>query len=88
MHGTYLEVTFRGGEPLAAYFYLPRQSGDRSAAEKKHGPGLLVDLTEDGRPIGIEITVPATAKAMNEILATYGLGPISEEELAPLVAAA
>jgi hypothetical protein len=59
MRGTYLEITFRSGEPLAAYLYLPREEGDRSARVKKHGPGLVVDLTEDGRPIGVEIAIPA-----------------------------
>lgn len=28
MSSTYLEVTFRAGKPLAAYFYLPRKEGD------------------------------------------------------------
>jgi hypothetical protein len=53
MKGCYLEVTFRNGRPLAGYYYLPREEGDRSVRVEKHGPGLLVDLTESGRPIGI-----------------------------------
>ncbi|MCY2994732.1 MAG: hypothetical protein NTY19_43755 [Planctomycetota bacterium] len=86
MQGTYLEVTFRGGQPLAAYLYLPRQEGDRSARVQKHRAGLLVDLTADGRPIGIEIAIPAlvTVEAVNEILAAYGLEPIDSVELTPL----
>lgn len=36
MRETYLEVTFRGGQPLAAYLFLPRQEGDRSARVEKH----------------------------------------------------
>ncbi len=86
----YLEVTFRLGEPLAAYLYLPRNNGDRAARVKKHGPGLLVDLTEDGRPIGIEIAMPTlvTVEAVNSILTSYGLAPVDERELAPLKKAA
>jgi hypothetical protein len=86
MRGTYLEVTFRGGQPLAAYLYLPRQQGDRSARVQKRLAGLLVDLTEDGRPMGIEIAIPAlvTVEAVNEILAEYGLEPLQPAELAPL----
>jgi len=86
MQGTYLEVTFRGGQPLAAYLYLPRQEGDRSARVEKHRAGLLVDLTADCRPIGIEIAIPAlvTVEAVNEILANYGLEPIDSVELTPL----
>jgi hypothetical protein len=45
-----------------------------------------VDLTADGRPIGIEIAIPAlaTVEAVNEILASYGLEPIDSMELTPL----
>jgi len=86
MQETYLEVTFRGGQPLAAYLYLPRQEGDRSVRVQEHRAGLLVDLTADGRPIGIEIAIPAlvTVEAVNEILAAYGLEPIDSVELTPL----
>jgi len=90
MRKSYLEVTFRSGKPLAAYYYLPRNVGDRSAQVKKHRAGLLVDLTADGRPIGIEIAIPSlvTLEAVNEVLATYGLDPIEAAELAPLQQAA
>jgi hypothetical protein len=90
MQNTYLEVTYRGGKLLAAYLYLNRQEGDRSAKVKKHGPGLLVDLAADGRPIGIEIAIPSlvTLDAVNGILDTYGLPRISSEDLAPLGSAA
>lgn len=90
MKEVYLEVTFQSGEPLAAYLYLPRKVGDRSAEVKKHAPGLLVDLTEDGRPIGIEIAIPrlVNIEAVNSVLTSYGLAPIDEREFAPLKKAA
>lgn len=96
MHGqtamkeTYLEVTYRAGAPLAAYLYLPRKDGDHSVRVEKRGAGLIVDLSDDGRPIGIEIAIPAlvTVEAVNEVLASYGLAPIDPAELAPLKAAA
>ena len=90
MHKSYLEVTFRGGKPVAAYYYLPRNSEDRSAQVKKHQTGLLVDLTADGRPIGIEIAIPSlvTLEVINEVLASYGLEPIDAAELSPLQQAA
>ena len=90
MHESYLEVTFRNGKPLAAYYYLPRNPGDISARVEKHGSALLVDLTTDGRPIGIEIAVPAlaTVEAVNKILEIYGFPPIAAAELAPLANAA
>lgn len=90
MKETYLEVTFHAGQLLAAYLYLPRKTGDRSARAKKYGAGLIVDLAEDGRPIGIEIANPSivTVEAINQILETYGLDRMNESELAPLKVAA
>ncbi len=58
MKKAYLEVTFHGGEVLAAYYYLPRRANDRSTHVENYGDGLLVDLTADDRPIGIEIAIP------------------------------
>jgi hypothetical protein len=90
MKGCYLEVTFRKGRPLAGYYYLSREEGDRSVRVAKHGSGLLVDLTESGRPIEIEIAIPAlvTVEAVNGVLAVYGLEPVTHQELAPLRSAA
>ena len=71
MSNRYLEVTYRKGKPLAAYFYLPRRSGDVSVrfGPGRH-PGLLVDWTEDGRPIGIEMPSPSlvTVEGFNQVL--------------------
>lgn len=90
MHECYLEVTFRKGKPLAAYYYLPRKEGDKSFRVEKYGEGLLVDLTQDGRPMGIEIAIPSrvTADAVNKILQSYGFPPVAPGELAPLEVAA
>lgn len=90
MQAVYLEVTFRGGKALAAYLYLPRNEGDKSTRVEKRGPGLLVDLNEDGRPIGIEIAIPAlvTVEAVNQVLTSYGLAAIDSAELSPLRTAA
>jgi hypothetical protein len=90
MHGAYLEVTFRAGKPLAAYFYLPARDGRQVARVEKREAGLLVDLADDGQPIGIEIAIPAivTVEAVNKALAHYGLDPIDPAELAPLRSAA
>lgn len=90
MRDLYLEVTFRHGEPLAGYLYLPRPEDAKSSRVKKCGPGLLVDLDENGKPIGIEIAIPAsvTTEAVNEILDSYGFDQIDAVELAPLKQAA
>jgi hypothetical protein len=89
MSNRYLEVTFRNGKPLAAYLYLPRNSGDVSVRTEKRGEGLLIDFAADGRPIGIEITAPTRVSldALNSVLAAVHQDPATPEELAPLAAA-
>ena len=70
MSHRYLQVTYRLGKPLAAYLYLPRQPGDTSARVEPVRPGYLVDRTENGRPIGIEMPSPSliTVEGLNQVL--------------------
>jgi hypothetical protein len=86
MHERYLEITFRRGKPISAYLYLPRLENDKSLRVAKESHGLLVDLTEDGRPIGIEILSPnkVSLSVINEVLAKYSLPLLNGEEAAPL----
>ncbi len=88
MKERYLEVTFRRGQPVAAYLYLPRQSGDVSTRTERRERGLLVDFAADGRPIGIEITSPSglTPAALNRVLLALNQAPVTDEELKPLAA--
>jgi uncharacterized protein YuzE len=89
MKHSYLEVTYRKGRALAAYYYLPRREEDRSARTERVDGGLLVDFSSDGRPIGIEISSPARfdLSALNKTLERLGQEPVRAEDLAPLVAA-
>ena len=89
MKGVYLEVTYRHGKPMAAYLYLERRPGDVAAPTEKVGEGPLLDLTEDGRPMGIEISSPAAASlgALNRALESVHLAPLSSDDVAPLVGA-
>lgn len=89
MKEPYLEVTFRHGRPIAAYYYLPRRSNQKSARTRRVEPGLVVDFTADGHAIGIEITAPAkiSLTALNAVLRDLGQAPASEADLAPVLAA-
>ena len=89
MKEAYLEVTYRRGRLLAAYLYLPRRPGDRSSRTSRVEPGLLIDYTRAGRPIGVEITAPArvTLTALNRILRHLGVPALTRADLAPLKAA-
>ena len=89
MKSSYLEVTFRHGRPLAAYLYLPRQPKDKSHRTERVEPGLVIDYSRRGKPIGIEITAPAklSAVALNRVLRRLGVPTVTRADLAPLRAA-
>jgi uncharacterized protein YuzE len=89
MKSPYLEVTFRHGRPLAAYFYLPRQAKDRSYRTERIERGLVIDYGRGGKPIGIEITAPTkiSAAALNRVLRRLGVPTVTRADLAPLRAA-
>ena len=89
MKHSYLEVTYRKGRPLAAYYYLPRREGDRSARTERADGGLVVDYSSDGRAIGIEITCPdrLVLSELNRVLKRLGHGPVTQDDMVPLVAA-
>lgn len=89
MKQPYLEVTFRQGRPIAAYYYLPRRSDQKSVRTRRVEPGLVIDFAADGQAIGIEITTPAKVSlaALNAVLNELGHPLASEADLAPVLAA-
>ncbi|MGH9409554.1 MAG: DUF2283 domain-containing protein [Vicinamibacterales bacterium] len=89
MKERYLEVTFRHGRPIAAYYYLPREANQKSARTRRVEPGLIIDFTAEGQAIGIEITAPAkiSLAALNSVLKDLGHAPANEADLAPVLAA-
>jgi hypothetical protein len=89
MNESYLEVTFRHGRALAAYYYLPRRPTDKSHRTQRVEPGLVIDFRRDGRPIGIEILAPSelTVGVFNRVLRDLGLPTLKRADLAPLRAA-
>lgn len=89
MKEPYLEVTFRRGKPLAAYYYLGRRPGQKSFKTRRVEPGMVIDFDRKGRPIGIEITAPSklALTVINRVLREHGLSPLRRSDLAPLLAA-
>ena len=89
MKRCYLEVTFRRGKAFAAYLYLPRPKEARSARVERFDDTLVVDFSEDGAPIGIEILNPAAVQLapLNSLLEKLGARPVESADLAPLLAA-
>ncbi len=89
MKHSYLEVTYRMGRAVAAYYYLPRRDGDKSSRTECAGGGLLVDYSADGEALGIEISSPSRLDLgeLNALLVQLGQEPARREDLAPLLAA-
>ena len=89
MNESYLEVTYRKGRALAAYFYLPRSGKRKSVRTRRVDPGLIIDFASNGQPLGIEITAPSelTAATLNRVLRELGFAPVSAKDLSPLRAA-
>lgn len=82
----YLEITYRTGRPLAAYYSLPRRPGQTVHRSHPVEAGLVVDLDCKGAPLGIEITAPTvvTLAAMNRVLRELGLPALTRAEFQPL----
>lgn len=89
MKEAYLEITFRRGRPIAAYYYLPRRPGQKSYRSIRIEPGMVVDLSRGGKPIGIEITAPSVVShsMFNRVLKQFALPAAKAMDLAPLRAA-
>jgi hypothetical protein len=89
MKDRYLEVTFRKGKLLAAYLSLPRATGEKSKRTEQAAPGILVDYSATGKPIGLELTAPdkVSVEAVNAVLDRLGIARVDPKELAPLKAA-
>ena len=88
MKTAYLEVTFRRGRAIAAYYYLPRRPGQHSVRTRCVEAGLLVDYARGGRPIGVEITTPCnlSVAAFNRVLRELSFPPVKRDEMVPLIA--
>jgi uncharacterized protein YuzE len=89
MNTPYLEVTYRRGRAIAAYYYLPRRPGQRSVRTRRVEGGLLVDYARGGRPIGVEIASPCSfsVAAFNRVLRDLNLPAVKREVVAPLIGA-
>jgi uncharacterized protein YuzE len=84
-----LQVTYRKGQPFAAYIYLGHAPGKKVDRTDEVGPDLLIDYAVDGSPLGIEIVSPGYV-SIDEIIAAFrklGLTPPAPSELEPLRAA-
>jgi uncharacterized protein YuzE len=85
-----LRVTYRDdGSPFAAYLHLPSKPNEKRAQCRRVEPGMILDINKDGKLIGVELTSPrlVTLEDINNVLDQYGMAPIKESTLKPLLAA-
>lgn len=84
-----LQITYRGGRPLAAYLYLGGDGKRAAARTEELVPDLLVDYAADGSAIGVEILSPATVTVEDiwSVFDRLGLERPSASDLGPLSAA-
>jgi hypothetical protein len=89
MKRTYLEVTYRRGHAVAAYYSLPRCPEERSDRTHRIESGFVIDFARDGCAIGIEITAPTrlSVTALNRLLRQIGFPLVTRADLAPVLAA-
>jgi uncharacterized protein YuzE len=85
-----LRVTYRDdGSPFAAYLHLPSEPNETRAKCRRVEPGMILDINKEGKLIGVELTAPSLVSLddVNNVLREYGLDPIKEATLKPLLAA-
>jgi uncharacterized protein YuzE len=87
MSTRHLEISFRKGRPISAYLYLrdPRVRS-KSAKTGELEPGILVDYSSEGMPLGVEIVTPETllSERLNEVLDRIGEPALEESEIETL----
>lgn len=83
---TRLEVRYRDRRASAAYLYLPCREGDLYRGSRPVEKGLVLDYSQSGRLLGIEITAPSLISGtdINDLLGQHGIGPLHEAVLKPL----
>ena len=84
-----VQVTYRKGRPFAAYIYLRRRPGQKSARTERVSSEVLIDYAADGTPLGIEVVSPGhvSLAEINEAFERLGLELPEPRDLEPLRAA-
>ena len=83
-----LEISYRDGRPRLGYLYLSEPS-EKSEKSRRISAEMVIDISKDNQLIGIEFLDPenTTVEAVNNVLEQYGLEPLKESYLKPLLAA-
>lgn len=84
-----VQVTYRGGKPLAAYIYLSGRKGRKSVRTEEFRPNVLIDYAADGSPLGVEVlSLRLTSDDLYAVFDHLGLDRPDPHELQPILEAA
>jgi uncharacterized protein YuzE len=83
--GMDLTISYRHGEPYAAYLTFPHPSRSKVYRTRELDTEILVDFARDGRPLGIEMLDPrhATLTRLNRVMRRLRLPPLTRESVRP-----
>lgn len=86
MSDTRVEVVFKKGRPVAAFFHLKEKASGKSGRQIHVRPNMTAHFDEAGHPVGLEIHLPDKLDllSINDVLRELGASPVTEAELAPL----
>ena len=84
-----LRIEYLDGKAIVAYLTLPHPVRLKSHYVRRMGPGLMVDFSRGGRPLGIEILDPrrTSLAGLNRVMKRLRLTPLRPHDVAPLRAA-
>ncbi len=68
---------------------IPSKPNEKRAKCRRVEPGMILDINKEGKLIGLELTSPrlVTLEHINHVLEQYGMDPIKESTIKPLLAA-
>lgn len=88
-----LEIVFRKGRPVAAFFHLRDDSPGKTGRQLplqagKNAAAMFAHYDDHGKPTGLEVPLPlgaVTLALLNEALREIGAGAVTEGDVAGLL---
>jgi hypothetical protein len=81
-----IEVIFRKGKPVTAFFHLVEASSGRTGRQIAIRPPMVAHYDAAGHPSGLEVPLPLTVQIsqINEALREVGGEPVLDADMVPL----
>ncbi len=81
-----IEIVFRRGRPVAAFFHLREGVSGKSGRTISLGAQLTAHYDASGHPVGLELALPTQVRLgdVNDALRELSSGPVEESDLVPL----